>query len=405
MVIKSKLVGDIESLLEAAKVYDVEGADKRARLDLIARLDALREGLEDPVEKMFSQITNYSQTAAVNTLLQLKVFHSIPREGSITAKELAVIVNVDLEVLTRLMRILTATNIFRSVAEDTYAHTKFSLVYIDDVATDFFTLCVDEVAPAAYRLPEYMSTHDSTGILNPRTSPFAWHNDREGKNFYECLLEWPERLQRFNIAMTTQEAALPVLGMFPFATLPASIDTSDPERAFIVDVAGGRGQSLLQIIREIKESGVTGIGRAILEDRERVLDAIPADALPGVEKVPIDFFTPQPIKNAHIYYLRRIMHNWQDREAIIILSQIADAMAPDSRLLIGEMVVPEVPKTGYEGLDMTVYWMDMCMLVIGGKERSEKEFKAILDAAGLRLVKIWWSQLGSQTVLECRLKE
>jgi hypothetical protein len=58
MVIKSKLVGDVESLLEAAKVYDVEGADKRARLDLIARLDALREDLEDPVEKMFSQITN-----------------------------------------------------------------------------------------------------------------------------------------------------------------------------------------------------------------------------------------------------------------------------------------------------------------------------------------------------------
>lgn len=80
-------------------------------------------------------------------------------------------------------------------------------------------------------------------------------------------------------------------------------------------------------------------------------------------------------------------------------------MAPDSRLLIGEMVVPEVPKTGCEGLDMTVYWMDMCMLVIGGKERSEKEFKAILDAAGLRLLKIWWSQLGCQTVLECRLKE
>ncbi len=99
------------------------------------------------------------------------------------------------------------------------------------------------------------------------------------------------------------------------------------------------------------------------------------------------------------------MHNWQDGEATVILSHIAAAMAPDSRLLIGEMVVPEVPMTGYEGLDMTVYWMDLCMLIIGGKERSEAEFKAILDAAGLRLVKIWRSDLGSQTVLECRLKE
>lgn len=58
MATNSKLVSDIEALLDAAKTYDVEQADKRGRLDLIARLDALREELDDPVEKMFSQITN-----------------------------------------------------------------------------------------------------------------------------------------------------------------------------------------------------------------------------------------------------------------------------------------------------------------------------------------------------------
>jgi len=66
------------------------------------------------------------------------------------------------------------------------------------------------------------------------------------------------------------------------------------------------------------------------------------------------------------------MHNWQDKEAITILTHIADAMAPDSRLLIGEMVVPEQPMSGGEGLDMTVYWMDLCMLLIGG-EGEERE--------------------------------
>jgi hypothetical protein len=94
------------------------------------------------------------------------------------------------------------------------------------------------------------------------------------------------------------------------------------------------------------------------------------------------------------------MHNWQDNEARIILQNIADAMAPDSRLLIGEMVVPKQPA----GLDMTVYWMDLCMLVIGGKERSEKEFSTLLDSAGLKLIKIWRSKLGPQTVLETMLK-
>jgi hypothetical protein len=94
------------------------------------------------------------------------------------------------------------------------------------------------------------------------------------------------------------------------------------------------------------------------------------------------------------------MHNWQDAECQKILKHIADAMAPESRLLIAEMVVPDKP----DGVDKTVYWMDLCMLIIGGKERSETEFSALLDSAGLKLVKIWRSQLGSQTVIECHLK-
>jgi len=61
----------------------------------------------------------------------------------------------------------------------------------------------------------------------------------------------------------------------------------------------------------------------------------------------------------------------------IATQNIASAMAPDSRLLIAEMVVPIVP----EGIDKTVYWMDMCMLIIGGKERSEKEFSELLVLA------------------------
>jgi hypothetical protein len=100
------------------------------------------------------------------------------------------------------------------------------------------------------------------------------------------------------------------------------------------------------------------------------------------------------------------MHNWQDAECIKILSNIASAMAPDSRLLIGEMVVPERTSGPAEGIfvDKTAFWMDMCMLIIGGKERSQKEFSAMLDKAGLKLVKIWRGKAGSQTVIECLLK-
>src|SRR3954452_6557137 len=67
---------------------------------------------------------------------------------------------------------------------------------------------------------------------------------------------------------------------------------------------------------------------------------------------------------AQIYHRRRVLHNWQHVEARKILQNIADAMAPDSKLLIGEMVVPKKPG----GVNKYVYMMDICMLAIGGKE-------------------------------------
>jgi hypothetical protein len=155
---------------------------------------------------------------------------------------------------------------------------------------------VDEIAPVAYKMPEYMATHEPDSIFNPKQSPFSWGNDAEGTTFYEFLLSHPDRLKRFNVAMTTQEAALPVLGMFPFTSLLET--NADPSRAFIVDVAGGRGQSLLQIKKEIETvGGHMEKGRVILQDRKPVLDAVPDEKLPGVEKMVIDFFTPQPVKS------------------------------------------------------------------------------------------------------------
>lgn len=93
------------------------------------------------------------------------------------------------------------------------------------------------------------------------------------------------------------------------------------------------------------------------------------------------------------------MHNWHDQPAKVILKNIADAMLPDSTLLIGEMVVPK-----QAGVNKYVYMMDMCMLIIGGKERTEIEFSNLLDSAGLRLAKVWASKTGDEALIECRLK-
>lgn len=52
------------------------------------------------------------------------------------------------------------------------------------------------------------------------------------------------------------------------------------------------------------------------------------------------------------------------------------------------------------GVNKYFYVLDMAMMVIGGKERSEKDFLELLDSAGLKLVKVWTSKTGNQRMIE-----
>lgn len=85
-----------------------------------------------------------------------------------------------------------------------------------------------------------------------------------------------------------------------------------------------------------------------------------------------------------------------------IVKNIASAMGPTSRLLIGDFVVPE--KT-HIGDDFMIYWLDLSMMMLTGKEKTVKEFEGILDAAGLELIKIWPFSFGAQAIVEAKLKQ
>lgn len=99
--------------------------------------------------------------------------------------------------------------------------------------------------------------------------------------------------------------------------------------------------------------------------------------------------------------MRRLLHDFYDPEAIEILRNTASAMAPDSRLVICDMLVPDnVEVYG----PMTLYWLDFSLLVIGGKERSLVEFEHICAQAGLEIVKVYPSRGDHTVMLETKLQ-
>ena len=78
--------------------------------------------------------------------------------------------------------------------------------------------------------------------------------------------------------------------------------------------------------------------------------------------------------------MRYIIHDYSDLEATNILSQVAKAMSSDSRF--ADSVIPDrlVENTILAGV------MDQIMFCIGGRERTEAGFRAILEPNNLELV-------------------
>lgn len=88
-------------------------------------------------------------------------------------------------------------------------------------------------------------------------------------------------------------------------------------------------------------------------------------------------------------------------ECIEILRNTVVSMGPESRLIICDMLVPEMVQVG-EAVEL--YWLDFSLMAMSGKEKTLKEFNDMFDAVGLELVKVYPSNIGKTAMLETRLK-
>jgi hypothetical protein len=100
---------------------------------------------------------------------------------------------------------------------------------------------------------------------------------------------------------------------------------------------------------------------------------------------------------ARIYYLGGILHDWPDTEAASILRNIKDAMAPDSRIIIDEMCLPD------EKAPLHLVLYDLLMMIqVAGIERTIGHYRELLAGLGLELVGVWRSSV--DCVLEVKLR-
>jgi hypothetical protein len=188
-----------------------------------------------------------------------------------------------------------------------------------------------------------------------------------GAPFFEHLGRNPELEAVFQGSMagrSGQEAA----------DVVAAYDFSGIER--LVDVGGGGGILLAEILRATP--GLTGV----LFDRPAVVADVPP--MDRCEIVGGDFFESVP-DGADCYVLSRVIHDWDDADAVHILSRVREAMGPDSRMLLVEALLPERALDRPLAVRMDV---NMFMLFPEARERTEAEYRRLLSDAGLSLERV-----------------
>ena len=193
-----------------------------------------------------------------------------------------------------------------------------------------------------------------------------------GCSLFEYLEKTPRMAELFHAAMGE------VVALIAPAVLRA-YDFSDVST--LVDVGGGAGVLLSAIltahprIHGIVYDSQAAVARAIRQLRNADLSAR-GQAVEG------NFFESVP-GGADAYILRGVIHDWDDDRALVILGNCRQAMNGRGRLLLVEHVVPDGPEPSFSKLQ------DLDMLVMtGGRERSEAEYRALLASAGFRLARI-----------------
>ena len=89
----------------------------------------------------------------------------------------------------------------------------------------------------------------------------------------------------------------PDYGIFPFSSSKEEVE-AEQDRAFVVDISGGKGQALLHIQKETEKVFGTS-AKLIQQERPDILEQIEPEEIVGIEPMPYDFHTEQPVKGIY----------------------------------------------------------------------------------------------------------
>jgi hypothetical protein len=314
-----------------------------------------------PAMRLMEMVRGYQVTQIVATVARLGLADQLGVEPK-SSVEHAEVTGADTGGLVRLLRAAATVELVAEVAPDRFVLTPLGACLATDAQPASLREFAIALAAPGQWLP-YGHLFDAVMTGRPITTTAL------GMEIWDYYQKNPEECAVFAGAMGNLSASVS-------AEVAGRYDAAGFAR--IVDVGGSQGVLLAGFLRAAPQA--TGV----LFDRPEVIakarPLIAAQGLAGrVELVGGDFFTEVP-PGGDLYVLKSVLHDWNDADALRILTNCHRAARPGSTLLLVESVLPTEPGPS------VIHLINLLMLLqVGGRERTREEHQALLEAAGYRL--------------------
>ena len=287
------------------------------------------------------------------------------KDGPKSSQELAETTGMDARSLYRVLRALASLGVFAESEEGDFNLTPLSACLQTDVP--------GSMRYAAIMFGEEFHRQSWSNILHSVKTGKTAFGHVFGMEAFDYFTQNPEAGQIFDRAMTNFSGMLTV-------NIAAHYDFSSVRK--IVDIAGGQGTLISQILKA--NPTMEGILFDLPQTIERAKPFIEAQGISDrCELVSGNFFESVPT-GGDAYMMKHIIHDWDDEQAIAILKNCHQAMGENGKLLLVEIIIQPGNQTSLAKLS------DLEMLVMaGGRERTEAEYRALFTAAGFRLSNIF----------------
>jgi SAM-dependent methyltransferase len=317
---------------------------------------------------LLRMLAGFEVTAALTTVASLGVADHLADDASngspsTDVASLAGAVGADADALYRVLRMLASVGVFTEIAPGRFANTPVSE-------------CLRADAPGSMRAmvllwgrEHYRAFGDLEHSVRTATPAF---DHVAGTTWWQYLSREPATGAVFDQAMTN-------LSRQVHAAAVGSLDLTSAQH--VVDVGGGHGALLATLLTRYPELRGTLYDVPVVADGARKAIA-EAGLTDRVDVIGGDFFEAVP-PGGDVYVLSMVVHDWPDDAAVRILRNVREVLPENGQVLVVDAVLPDGDDPHFGK------FLDLVMLaMLGGRERSAREFGALFERAGLSVERI-----------------